>query len=255
MAYDPVKAHEYYEKYKKKGLKKGRKKGKGKQTSLVGLSTAGLNDSGKMQWALTKESLQTEMNKALSEASSDEEKAKIRADFQNRALQALQGMKSDSSYAKPKKAKASSTKKTSTSQSSTSKSSTASGSKKPTLSKSKKEGDNVKSNDISDDDGTTTSKSKGSKRQSKKGIKVVSRGKGTEAVEKVESTQRALASMTAQVEQLRAEIDKLKALLPTMSTEKKAELKTGIIGALDTLKQKKQKAKKKKKTKGKELRG
>lgn len=254
MAYDPVKAHEYYEKYRKKGLKKGRKKGKAKQTSLVGLSTAGLNDSGKMQWALTKESLQTEMNKALSEASSDEEKAKIRADFQNRALQALQGMKSDSSYAKPKKAKASSTKKTSTSQSSTSKSSTASGSKKSAS--SKKEGDNVKSNDISDDDGTTTSKkSKSSKRQSKKGIKVVSRGKGTEAAEKVASTKQALASMTAQVEQLKSEIDKLKALLPTMSTEKKEELKTEIIGVLDTLKQKKQKAKKKKKTKGKELRG
>ena len=241
MAYDPVKAHEYYEKYRKKGLKKGRKKGKAKQTTLVGLSTAGLNDSGKMQWALTKESLQTEMNKALSEASSDEEKAKIRADFQNRALQALQGMKSDSSYAKPKKAKAS--------KSSTSKS----GSKKSTSSKSKKEGDNVKSNDISDDDGTTTGKSKGSKRQSKKGIKVVSRGKGTEAVEKVASTKQALETMAAQVEQLKAEIDKLKALLPTMSTEKKEELKTGLTGVLDTLKKKKQK--KKKKTKSKELRG
>lgn len=33
MAYDPAKAHEYYEKYRKKGLKKGRKRGRKKTAS------------------------------------------------------------------------------------------------------------------------------------------------------------------------------------------------------------------------------
>ena len=111
MAYDPVKAHEYYEKYKKKGLKKGRKKGKGKttstkQTSLVGLSTGGLNDAGKMNWAMTKKDLQAEMNAELAKATTDEQRAEIRADYQGKALQALQKMKSDPAFAQAKKAKA-----------------------------------------------------------------------------------------------------------------------------------------------------
>ena len=110
MAYDPVKAHEYYEKYKKKGLKKGRKKGtkkakKGKQTNLVGLSTGGLNDEGKMQWAMAKEKLKNEMNAAMSKAKTQEEKDKIRAEYQNKALAELSRMKSDSATAKPKKEK------------------------------------------------------------------------------------------------------------------------------------------------------
>lgn len=111
MAYDPVKAHEYYMKYKKKGLKKGRKKGKGKtastrQTSLVGLSTGGLNDAGKMNWAMTKKDLQAEMNAELAKATTDEQKAEIRADYQGRALQELQKMKKDPAFAQAKKAKA-----------------------------------------------------------------------------------------------------------------------------------------------------
>lgn len=109
MAYDPVKAHEYYMKYKKKGLKKGRKKGKGKtastkQTSLVGLSTGGLNDAGKMNWAMTKKDLQAEMNAELAKATTEEQKAEIRADYQGRALQALQRMKKDPAFAQAKKA-------------------------------------------------------------------------------------------------------------------------------------------------------
>lgn len=111
MAYDPVKAHEYYEKYKKKGLKKGRKKGKkkatkGKQTNLVGLSNSGLNDTGKMQWAMAKEKLKTEMNAALAKAKTPEEKDKIRAEYQNKALEQLKQMKSNSSLAQAKKQKA-----------------------------------------------------------------------------------------------------------------------------------------------------
>ena len=54
MAYDPVKAHEYYMKYRKKGLKKGRKKGKkAAQTSLLGVSVSGLNSDGAIEAAET----------------------------------------------------------------------------------------------------------------------------------------------------------------------------------------------------------
>lgn len=112
MAYDPVKAHEYYEKYKKKGLKKGRKKGKKKTTSskikkqsLLGLSTSGLNDAGKMNWAMAKKDLQDQMNVDLAKATTDEQKAEIRADYQGKALKALQDMKKDPSFAQAKSSK------------------------------------------------------------------------------------------------------------------------------------------------------
>lgn len=138
MAYDPVKAHEYYEKYKKKGLKKGRKKGtkkakKGKQTNLVGLSTGGLNDEGKMQWAMAKEKLKSEMNAALAKAKTPEEKDKIRAEYQNKAMAQLKSMKGNASYAQAKKASA----KASTSKGSAKSSSGSSGSSKSSGSSSK----------------------------------------------------------------------------------------------------------------------
>lgn len=112
MAYDPVKAHEYYINYRKKGLKKGRKKGKGKTTStkkssLVGLGTGGLNDSGKMQWALRKQELQEEMNAMLDGVTDLDERKKIITDFQNQALKELQQLKADPTYATPKKASSS----------------------------------------------------------------------------------------------------------------------------------------------------
>ena len=120
MAYDKQKAHEYYEKYRKKGLTKGRKKGKGKakstktqKKSLVGLTTGGLNEQGKMQWALAKEKLTGEMNAALAKAKTPEEKDKIRAEYQNKAMEELKKMKSDASLAQAKKAKTSSAKSTS----------------------------------------------------------------------------------------------------------------------------------------------
>lgn len=134
MAYDPVKAHEYYLQFKKKGLKKGRKKGKkkatakkGKQTNLVGLSNSGLNDAGKMQWAMTKEKLKNEMNVAMSKAKTQEEKDKIRSEYQNKALAELSRMKSDSATAKAKKEKAA--KSSSKGSKSSSKGSSKSGSK------------------------------------------------------------------------------------------------------------------------------
>lgn len=115
MAYDPAKAHEYYEKYRKKGLKKGRKKGTGrkkttggrrkkaatqkiKKESLIGLSNSGLNEAGKMQWAMQKKELQEKMNAELQAASSDEQKAEIRERYQSQALEALTKIKTDNKY-------------------------------------------------------------------------------------------------------------------------------------------------------------
>ena len=117
MAYDKDKAHEYYIKYRKKGLLKGRgsgktekskgKKGSKKKTSLVGLSTSGLNDAGRMQAALVKEKITSEMNDALSKAKTDAEKEQIRQEYQNKALAEIQKLKSDGQYAQAKKEKAS----------------------------------------------------------------------------------------------------------------------------------------------------
>jgi hypothetical protein len=114
MAYDPVKAHEYYTNYRKKGLKKGRKKGKGKtsnakkgrQTTLLGTSAAGLNDEGRIQAALIREKLKKQMNEALKKAKTDEEKEKIRIEYSRKAQQELTALKNDPKYAKPKAQKA-----------------------------------------------------------------------------------------------------------------------------------------------------
>lgn len=135
MAYDAAKAHEYYINYRKKGLKKGRKKGKGKTStmSLLGTSTSGLNDEGKIQAALIKEKLKKEMNEALKKATTDEEKEKIRIEYSRKAVQQLAALKSDAKYAKPKAAK----KTTGSSKSSNSKSSSSKSSQKSSSDNSK----------------------------------------------------------------------------------------------------------------------
>ena len=149
MAYDPIAAHEYYIKYRKKGLLKGRKKGKKKnitskkrgrksstkKQNLIGLSTGGLNDSGKMQWAMAKESLTTQMNADLAKAKTDQEKQQIRHAYQNKALQELQKIKSDPSAAK-QKATSSKSKSSSGSRSSSKSGSSRSSSKKESSSSS-----------------------------------------------------------------------------------------------------------------------
>ena len=107
MAYDPVKAHEYYMQYRKQGKKKGRKKGKGKttsakKTSLIGLSTAGLNDNGKMQWALKKKTLQDELNEKLAKTTDPNERKELVEDYQSKALNELRKIKSDPNMATAK---------------------------------------------------------------------------------------------------------------------------------------------------------
>lgn len=119
MAYDKAKAHEYYLKYRKKGLLKGRKKGtavktstkkkgkskktaKGKQENLVGLSTAGLNDAGRMQAALTKDKLKKEMNEKLAKETDPAKRDAIRNEYQQKALAATNALKNDPTMAKAK---------------------------------------------------------------------------------------------------------------------------------------------------------
>lgn len=109
MAYDAAKAHEYYIKYRKKGLKKGRKKGKAKkaaQTNLVGLSSAGLNDAGKMQAALIRENIKKEMNAALAKETDPVKREAIRQQYQNKALSEIAKLKNNSQYTQAKKTSA-----------------------------------------------------------------------------------------------------------------------------------------------------
>lgn len=134
MAYDKQKAHEYYENYTKKGKKKGRKKGKSKKTTqkttkLVGLSLSGLNDSGKMEAAMIKERLTSEMNAALKGASTPEEKERIRKEYQNKALHEVSNLKSNSQYAKQKSSAKTGSSKSSSKSSSGSKSTGSGGTK------------------------------------------------------------------------------------------------------------------------------
>ena len=107
MAYDPVKAHEYYVKYRKKGIKKGRKKGKKSTSSLVGTSTAGLNADGRVEAALIKDRLKKEMNSALAKAKTDAEKEQIRREFSKKANAEIAKLKADPKFAKAKASKAS----------------------------------------------------------------------------------------------------------------------------------------------------
>lgn len=111
MAYDKQKAHEYYKQYRKKGLKKGRTKGTGKKktgakvkkTNLLGQTTSGLNDSGRIQAALVKEKMTAEMNAALAKATTQEEKDAIRVEYSQKAQEQIASLKNDPKYAQAKK--------------------------------------------------------------------------------------------------------------------------------------------------------
>lgn len=120
MAYDPVKAHEYYIKYRKKKLLKGRKKGKAKTktkkqkkaptVSMLGVSSSGLNSDGAIEASVIKERLKKEMNEALQKASSEEEKLEIRKQYSKQANEEIAKLQSDPKYAKEKKTKEKTTK-------------------------------------------------------------------------------------------------------------------------------------------------
>ena len=100
--YDPVKAHEYYEKYRKKGLKKGRG------------STAGLSDEGKAVAAEVKEKLNEELKAALAKLprGATEKRKALREQYQEKYYAELDKIKADPDYARPKKAKTTSARST-----------------------------------------------------------------------------------------------------------------------------------------------
>lgn len=234
MAYDPVKAHEYYEKYRKKGLKKGRKKGKKKNTSskvkkqnLLGLSTSGLNDAGKMNWAMAKKDLQDQMNADLAKATTDEQKAEIRADYQGKALKALQDMKKDPSFAQAKSSK--------------------SGSKSG--SKSSNKNDSKSGSKNSGSTSNKSNKSKGSKTAATKSTtstKAISHGSASTAARIIKSQDainaenaaiaenkaKKLAEQKAKIEK---QITELRENLKMFSDEEKHRVKTKIQKQIETL--------------------
>ena len=102
-----AKAHEYYMKYRKQGKKKGRKKSsKTKQTSLLGVTSSGLNADGTIEAAAIKDRMKKEMNAALAKAKTDEEKMAIRKEYAKKANEEIAKLKADPKYAKAKAVKA-----------------------------------------------------------------------------------------------------------------------------------------------------
>lgn len=226
MAYDPVKAHEYYEKYRKKGLKKGRKKGRKKTTSskikkqsLLGLSTSDLNDAGKMNWAMAKKDLQDQMNAELIKAATPEQRAEITKDYQNKALKALQDMKKDPSFAQAKSSKSS-------------KSGSKSGNKNSSKSGSKSSGSaSNKSNKSS-----KSSKSKGAKTATAKktaSAKAISYGSASTAARTVSNEE------FTKIKEMAEQIEQLKAQIAVMPVEQKTRLKNSIQTMIGKLKKRK----------------
>lgn len=111
-----AKAHEYYMEYRKKGKKKGRKKGtskktsgkKGAQSSLLGVTTSGLNTEGTIEAAAIKDRIKKEMNAALGKAKTEDEKLAIRKEYANKANSEIAKLKADPKFAKAKATKSSS---------------------------------------------------------------------------------------------------------------------------------------------------
>lgn len=167
MAYDPVKAHEYYEKYVKKGLKKGRdkkstedtkkkstkKKGstkKAAKSSLIGFSTSGLNEQGKIEATLLKEKITNEMNAALAKETTAEGKEKIRREYSQKGIDAVNKLKSDSKYAAATKTSTKSSGSTKSSSGSSSKSSSSGSGSTKSSSKSSNSSSGTSSNTVSE---------------------------------------------------------------------------------------------------------
>lgn len=240
MAYDPVKAHEYYMKYRKKGLKKGRKRGRKKATTkketLVGLTTAGLNDNGKMLWAMKKKELQAEMNTKLAGVTDPAERQGIINDYQNTAMRELQRIKSNPSNAQAKAKKESSGKSAS---SNASKSSSGG-------SKSSKDSNNVKEK-------SSESKSKVSRVSTPKanitlgGGKTGGGGKMSTADQNRITNQisnsdkqkeQAKAEKQAQLDQVRSQIDDIHAQFANMSPEQQKEVREILSAQVKALKEK-----------------
>lgn len=82
-------------------------------------SNGGLNDEGKMRWAMQKAEIQTAMNAELKNAVTDEDKQVIREKYQKQAQEIKDMLDKDARYNNPKKEKKSKTKKKKVSKSQT----------------------------------------------------------------------------------------------------------------------------------------
>ena len=201
---------EYYQKYTKKGLKKGRKKSskkKGKKktatSSLVGISTSGLNSDGKIEAALIKEKIKGEMNAALAKAKTPEERENIRREYSKKANAELEKLRNDPRYAKAKKQKASSSK--------SSRKGKSSGSSKSSRSRSS---------------GTSSRKSSRANTSTTK-----TSDKSTNMASDLSST-----SIIQTLKDLTAKMDDFKAKIETLSPEQKEIVKSTIQDIIDRLK-------------------
>lgn len=219
MAYDPVKAHEYYIKYKKKGLLKGRKKGskkktsskkKGKTTALLGVSASGLNSDGAIEASLIKERLKTEMNNALAKAKTEEEKIAIRKEYSKRANAEIEKLKNDPKFAR-QKASSSKTSKGSSTKSSKSSSGSSGSTKGSSGSSSKNNSDS--SSTIQSTSASTASSS-------------VTASQKRAEMEKIQST----------VKDLSGKITDIYSKLSTMNDAERAQAKEVVSTLLDALK-------------------
>lgn len=87
--------------------------GDGKKKSMP---NGGLNEKGKMQWAMQKKEIQIAMNAELKNAVTDEDKASIRAKYQKSAQEIYDMMNKDATLSNPKKEKKTKKKKASKAQ-------------------------------------------------------------------------------------------------------------------------------------------
>jgi hypothetical protein len=212
MAYDPVKAHEYYVNYRKKGLKKGRKKGTGKSrtTGLLGVSAAGLNSDGAVEAAVIKDRLKKEMNEKLKGAKTEEEKIAIRKEYAKKANEEIAKLRSNPKFARAKATKASSSKGSSGSKSSGG-SRSSGGSSKSTS--ARESGSSASTTTVSTTTPTTTS---------------------TTASTNNEANAQALE----QVRNLTSKINEMYSKIVSLPPEQKQAVRDGIQSIVDALKKK-----------------
>lgn len=201
---------EYYQKYKKKGLKKGRKKSTKTKTSnqsLLATTTAGLSTEGKMQAQLIKENFKKQMNDALKNAKTDEEKKQIRLDYSKRAIAEIEKLKSNPANVKQKATKTK----------------TSSGSSKKSSSGSSK------SSGGSDGSSST-------KKSSSQTAKTTKTTKTVEPEETTTTEEEAIDLEKASLTQITDMVSRLSSSLQNLTEERKIVVRNQISDIIDTLK-------------------
>lgn len=226
---------EYYQKYKKKGLKKGRKKSTKTKTSssnksLLATTTAGLSTEGKMKAQLIKEDFKKQMNDALKNAKTDEERKQIRLDYSKRAIAEIEKLKSDPANVKQKATK------TKTSSGSPKKSS--SGSSKSSDGSSKSSSGSSKSPESSKSSGGSDKSSSTKKsNNTKKSSNTKKSNSQTAEPEEIISTEEDVMDLEkASLTQITDMVSKLSSSLQNLTEEQKTVVRNQISDIIDVLK-------------------